>query len=119
VSQQAAVAALRVGRSYATMRLDALDRTRLRILEGLTADGVPCVAPSTTGAFYYFLRVHTELDPMTLTERLIREHRVAVIPGSAFGHTQGCSIRVSYGALDGETVAEGLGRLVAGLRALA
>ena len=26
------------------------------------------------------------MDPMTLAERLIREHKVAVIPGTAFGH---------------------------------
>jgi aspartate/methionine/tyrosine aminotransferase len=58
------------------------------------------------------------MDPMTLTERLIREHQVAVMPGSAFGETEGCSIRMSYGALDAETVHEGLRRLVAGLQAL-
>lgn len=119
VSQQAAIAALRVGRTYATDRIADLDRTRHRILEGLSAPGMPCEAPSTTGAFYYFVRVRSALDPMALTERLIREHRVAVIPGSAFGHTSSCAIRVSYGALDAATVAEGLGRLVSGLRALA
>jgi aspartate/methionine/tyrosine aminotransferase len=79
---------------------------------------LPCEAPLSDGAFYFFLRVKTPLSPMALTERLIREHRVAVIPGSAFGHTGPCSIRVSYGALDADTVAEGIGRLVQGLRVL-
>jgi aspartate/methionine/tyrosine aminotransferase len=51
-----------------------------------------------------------------LTERLIREHRVAVVPGSVFGTTDGCYIRVSYGALDEETAAAGIGRLVSGLK---
>ena len=118
VSQRAAVAALAVGRSYAADRLAGLDETRRKVHAALTAPGVPCEAPLSDGAFYFFLRVRTPLSPMALTERLIREHRVAVIPGSAFGHTGPCSIRVSYGALDAGTVAEGIGRLVDGLRVL-
>ena len=53
---------------------------------------------------------------MVLMERLVREHRVAVIPGPAFGMTSGCYFRVAYGALQKETVTEGIGRLVNGLR---
>ena len=75
-------------------------------------------APDSQGAFYALLRVHTALDPFALCERLIREHRVAVIPGPAFGLTTGCYLRVSFGALAPETVAHGLDRLVAGLRAI-
>ena len=55
---------------------------------------------------------------MVLGERLIREHKVAVIPGPAFGMTEGCVFRVAYGALQKDTVAEGIGRLVKGLRAI-
>ena len=53
-----------------------------------------------------------------VAERLIREHRVAVIPGSAFGFERGCHLRVAYGALQKETAQEGVGRLVRGLGAL-
>lgn len=118
VSQQAAVAALGVGRSYARSRLAGLDETRRRMHAALNAPGVPCAAPLSEGAFYFFVSVRSPLSPMALTERLIREHRVAVIPGSAFGDRGPCPIRVSYGALDATTVAEGLERLVSGLRAL-
>lgn len=118
VSQVAAVAALGVGREYATKRLPGLDATRLRMHQALNAAGMPSVAPLSGGAFYFFVRVRSRLNPMELTERLIREHRVAVIPGSAFGDTSPCSIRVSYGALEAELVAEGLERLVGGLLAL-
>ena len=45
--------------------------------------------------------------------RLIREHRVAVMPGTAFGAAEGCHLRVSYGALDERTAAEGIGVHVA------
>jgi aspartate/methionine/tyrosine aminotransferase len=50
-------------------------------------------------------------------ERLVREHKVAVIPGTAFGMS-GCYFRVAYGALQKATDAEGIGRLVNGLRAV-
>jgi aspartate/methionine/tyrosine aminotransferase len=66
---------------------------------------------------------------MELTERLIREHRVAVIPGTAFGmdnalrsnrsgHPPACYLRVSYGALQRQSAAEGIGRLVTGLKTI-
>jgi len=75
-----------------------------------------CVVPPADGAFYCFIRVNADLKPMQVAERLIREHRVAVIPGDAFGMTDGCYFRVAFGALQKATVAEGVGRLVSGLR---
>ena len=117
VSQHAAIAALRVGRSYTSAHLPELDGLRRLIFEALGDPDVPCDVPPAGGAFYYLVRVHSTLDPLALTERLIRNHHVAVIPGSAFGDTAGCSIRISYGALRPESVTEGVGRLVSGLRA--
>jgi aspartate/methionine/tyrosine aminotransferase len=84
----------------------------------LTDPSVPCDTADVHGAFYYFVRVRTTMSSMTLAERLVREHRVAVIPGEAFGVTDVCAMRVSFGALDEATVDEGLGRLVGGLKAL-
>jgi aspartate/methionine/tyrosine aminotransferase len=55
---------------------------------------------------------------MELVERLIREFGVAVIPGTAFGMKDGVYLRVAYGALQKETVAEGVGRLVRGIKAI-
>ena len=74
--------------------------------------------PAADGAFYCLLKVNADIDPMRTAERLIREHKVAVIPGPAFGMTDGCYFRVAYGALQKATVAEGLGRLVDGLRTI-
>jgi aspartate/methionine/tyrosine aminotransferase len=119
VSQHAALAALLVGRAHAAAYVEHLDATRRLIFDILQADDVPCDVPPADGAFYYLLRAHSRLDSMALTERLIREHRVAVIPGSAFADTAPSSIRISYGALDADSIAEGVGRLVSGLRALA
>jgi aspartate/methionine/tyrosine aminotransferase len=86
------------------------------MFDALRADDLPCDVPVSPGAFYYFVKVRTGLDDLTLTERLIREHRVAVVPGSVFGTTDGCYVRVSYGALDEETAGAGIGRLVSGLK---
>lgn len=119
VSQHAALAALRVGADYPRARLQRLDGLRRTLFDALSDPGVPCEVPAVDGAFYYLLRVNTTLDPMTLVERLIREHRVAAIPGSAFADRAPCSIRISYGALEPGAIAEGLERLVGGLRALA
>ena len=119
ISQAAAVAALHAGRNYTASRLAPLDEMRRAIFEVLSAGDIPCDIPSADGAFYYLVRVHSTLDSMTFVERLIREYRVAAIPGSAFADSAPCSIRISYGALDRNSIAAGLDRLVAGLRALA
>ena len=115
VSQRAAIGALHVGRSYAERHRPALDRMRRRVWDTLSGRAGWTVAPMD-GAFYCFIRVDTTLDAMTVTEQLIREHRVAVVPGSAFGALPGCYLRVSYGALDDRTVEDGLGRLLAALQ---
>jgi len=118
VSQHAAIAALGIGREYAYKRLAALDETRRQVRSALQAPGLPCEVPDALGAFYFFVRVHTKIDSLTLAERLIRRHRIAVMPGQAFGATDRCAIRISYGALDPTTVAEGTARLVTGLAEL-
>jgi aspartate/methionine/tyrosine aminotransferase len=119
VAQRAAVAALRVGRDYPQAHLGGLDRTRRAIFTALDTAEAPCEAPPVDGAFYYLVRVRSGLDSMTLVERLIREHRVAAIPGSAFADPAPCSIRISYGAIEPAAVTEGIERLITGLRALA
>ena len=115
ISQAAAMGALRRGASYCRGFLEGLARVRALVLEQFAALHGLCAVPRPDGAFYCLVRVHTAMDAMTLAARLVREHRVAVIPGTAFGLTDGCSLRVSYGALEASTVAEGMSRLVRGV----
>jgi aspartate/methionine/tyrosine aminotransferase len=117
-SQLAAIAALEVGRVYCEPHVRALAEIREIVVSRLAALAPLAQVPAADGAFYCLLRVATTLDSLTLAERLIREHQVAVIPGTAFGMNDGCYLRVAYGALQKETVAEGIGRLVRGLRAI-
>jgi aspartate/methionine/tyrosine aminotransferase len=118
VSQRAALAALRVGRGYCAPFVAELGGVRelVRARLGSIADLVE--VPDARGAFYFLLRVRTRLEPFVLVERLVREHGVAAIPGTAFGLNGVCSLRISYGALAPDTVAVGVDRLVTGLRAL-
>jgi len=119
VSQRVALAALGVGSAYCRDKVRELAAVRQMVLNGLGAlAGLATVMPPD-GAFYCLVRVRLPLDPLVLVSRLIREHRVAAVPGTAFGLTGGCWLRISYGALAPETVAAGLGRLVEGIRAIA
>lgn len=118
VAQVAAIAALEVGRSYCEPHVRELAEIREIVRSELSALAPLAEVPAADGAFYVLLKVHTKQEPLALAERLIREHKVAVTPGPAFGMTDGCYFRVAYGALQKQTVAMGIGRLVGGLRAL-
>jgi aspartate/methionine/tyrosine aminotransferase len=117
-SQVAAAAAVEVGRAYCEPYVRELAAVRDMVVATLSTLAPLASVPAADGAFYCLLRVNTDMDPMALGERLIREHRVAVMPGPAFGMSDGCYFRVAYGALQKETVAQGIGRLVNGLRAI-
>ena len=116
VSQHAALGALHAGPAYAAAHLATLARVREEVYRRLAAVADLCDVPRTHGAFYCFIRLKGRVDPVALAERLVREHRVAVIPGTAFGAADAPYLRVSYGALDADTVVEGIDRLVRGLR---
>ncbi len=116
VSQAAAIGALDAGRAYCDGHVRSLTNVRARVLDRLSAVADLCDVPTAAGAFYCLLRVTTSMDAMTLGERLIREHRVATVPGTTFGLQDGCYLRISYGALAPDTVDEGVGRLVDGLK---
>jgi aspartate/methionine/tyrosine aminotransferase len=118
VSQEAAVGALAVGPDYCRAQIARVAEVRHLVLAELEAVRAFCEIPPALGAFYLLLRVDSRLDSMELVERLVREHGVAVIPGTTFGIEQGCYLRVAYGALDRDTIAEGVGRLVRGLRTI-
>ena len=118
ISQEAAVGALQVGAAYCRDRLENIAEVRSIMLEELGAVKDFCEVPPADGAFYFLLRLDTQLKDMTIVERLVREFRVAVIPGATFGMDDGCYLRVSYGPLRKDTAAQGIGRLVKGLRAI-
>lgn len=118
IAQSAAAAALNAGADYCRAHLHELAATRQQLLVALHTLAPRCQAPEADGAFYILLRIDTDMDSLLLTQRLIAEHGVAVIPGQTFGCHDGCYLRIAYGALTGATALEGVQRLVRGLSQL-
>jgi len=116
ISQWAAVGAMSAGRPYCRDKLKMTAEIRRMFLEELAGVADLVTVPHADGAFYLLLRVHKNLESMELVRRLIERHKVAVIPGMTFGMEDKCYLRVAYGALQKDTAAEGIGRLVRGLR---
>ena len=119
VSQHAALACLEVGSAYPRSFLPGLEEVRSLALEGLRTLGDRVSLAKSDGALYIYLRFNRPFDSFEVCRALIRDHAVAVVPGSAFGSADECYLRVSYGALDKASVAEGIGRLAEGLKTLA
>ena len=71
------------------------DRRRNLVWKRLNEMGLPTVKPK--GAFYIFPRVRdTGLSSKEFSELMLKEARVAVVPGSAFGKAGEGYIRISY-----------------------
>ena len=115
ISQWAAVGAMEAGSQYCEQKLQMTAEIRRMVLEELDEMADLITVPRADGAFYFLLRVHKDTNPMGLVKQLIERHKVAVIPGMTFGMEDKCYLRIAYGALQKETAAEGIGRLVEGL----
>jgi len=78
----------------------AYDERRQVIVPGLNRIGLPTFEPR--GAFYAFPDIRPSgLDAETFSLRLLEEHKVAVVPGEAFGGAGRGFVRCSYAtALD-------------------
>jgi len=90
------------------MRKEYNERRKL-ILNGLRELGFPCFEP--LGAFYIFPSVsHLGMTSEEFCEKLIREQRVAIVPGNAFGDSGEGHVRISY-AYSREHLKEALRRI--------
>lgn len=116
ISQAVAREALRIGRGYCERHIEVIDKVRRQVLRRLAGASDLLSVPPSRGAFYFFAKVRTAMDDLQLAERLVREHGVAAIPGRTFGIGRECCLRISYGSLTLETAAEGIDRLINGLR---
>lgn len=115
-AQYAAIEALDHGDGdVAAMREDYNQRRRLIVSE-LNAMGLPCFNPE--GAFYVFPSIaRTGLSSEEFCVRLLREQRVAVVPGTAFGECGEGFVRISY-CYSIEHIVEAMRRLRTFLRSL-
>ena len=118
ISQYAAVGALEAGPDFVREKLQEIAGMRTLVQQALAPleEAGICQVPPARGAFYFLLKVRTDRAPLAVATELIRKHRIAVIPGNAFGLEPGCHLRVAYGSLRPDTAAEGMARLTRGLR---
>lgn len=95
--QMAALEALRNGKSAMEDMVKQYDQRRRLMLNGFRQIGLDCFEPK--GAFYIFPSIEkTGLSEEEFAEELLKEQKVAVVPGTAFGASGKGHIRCSYAA---------------------
>ncbi len=95
VSQYAAIEALENCDSDVKKMVAEYDMRRRYLVDAFNRLGLECFNPE--GAFYVFPCIKsTGLTSDQFCERLVYEHKVAVVPGNAFGESGEGFIRVSY-----------------------
>ncbi|MFH1068840.1 MAG: pyridoxal phosphate-dependent aminotransferase [Candidatus Glassbacteria bacterium] len=126
ISQMAAIEALRGPQDSVAMMVKAFDERRRYLVDRLNSmDGVSCVKP--LGAFYAFpdFSAHygkktaggkTITGSVDLSNYLLEEKRVGVVPGAGFGSD--ANLRISY-ATSMAAIQKALDRIEEGLKTLA
>lgn len=96
-AQHAALEAFHSGEEDVRGMVEEYDRRRVLVYRRLREMDLPIVEPR--GAFYAFPDIRsTGLDDLRFAEELLREERVAVVPGSAFGTSGRGFVRICYAA---------------------
>ncbi len=114
MSQLAACEALKNGLKSVEEMKREYKRRRDFIVDGLNKLGLVCFKPQ--GAFYVFPSIKkTKLSSMEFAQKLLKQQKVAVVPGTAFGPSgEGC-IRISY-ASSFDNIKEALSRIATFLK---
>jgi aminotransferase len=117
VAQRAALAALTGNQDCIKEMLGEYEKRRVLVHKSLNEiDGVSCILPEAT--FYAFPNVSKlGLSSWDIAKYLVREHRMALIPGSIFGRNGESYLRLSFAASEAE-LREGLSRFKEGIEAL-
>ena len=94
-SQYAAIEAVKNGDDDIQKMLEEYDMRRRLMVGGFNKIGMSCFEPK--GAFYAFPSVKISgMDSESFCEALLREKKVALVPGNAFGESGEGFVRASY-----------------------
>lgn len=116
MSQFAAIESLKHGANEVGEMVHSYRRRRNFFVESLNEIGFPCHNPG--GAFYAFPSIReTGLTSAEFAEQLLKEQKVAVVPGDVFGESGEGYIRCSY-ASSMEAIQEALRRMEAFIKDL-
>ncbi len=95
MSQYAAIEAMKNGDEDIVRMRTSYNQRRKMMMKGLRELGLRCFEPR--GAFYIFPNITSSgLDSEEFCTRFLREEKVAVIPGTAFGPAGEGFVRMSY-----------------------
>lgn len=109
MGQAAALEAIRAGEDDVERMRHEYDSRRRLLVDGFNGLGLDCFEPR--GAFYAFPSIASSgMDDEAFCEDLLREERLALIPGSAFGESGRGYVRASY-ATSEDNIREALRRL--------
>jgi aspartate/methionine/tyrosine aminotransferase len=117
VAQRAALAAIAAPQDCVREMVATYAKRRDLVNEGLNAiDGISCLKPEST--FYAFPNIaSTGLSSWEFAKYLVKEHKVAVVPGSIFGKAGEGYVRLSFAA-SMEQLREGIKRIERGVATL-
>lgn len=95
ISQYAAIEALKNSDEYVQTMKAEYKRRRDYIVDRLNKMGLKCTLPK--GAFYVFPSITTtKLTSNDFCLKLLKEHKVAIVPGCVFGECGEGFVRISY-----------------------
>ncbi|MFZ2412225.1 MAG: aminotransferase class I/II-fold pyridoxal phosphate-dependent enzyme [Candidatus Methanoperedens sp.] len=115
-AQMGAIEALKNGDGEMKKMVREYDRRRRLVVDGLNKLGLDCFEPR--GAFYAFPSIKsTGMTSEEFAGRLLKEQKVAVVPGEVFGDCGAGYLRCSY-ATSREELIEALARIEAFLEKL-
>ena len=114
VVQRAALTLMNDHRNFDRQMLKEYEKPRAIVHQGLNAiEGVSCSLPAST--FYAFPNfTKLGLTSWNLAKYLVREHKVALLPGSIFGTEGEGFLRLSY-AIDPAKLKEAIARIKTGV----
>jgi aspartate/methionine/tyrosine aminotransferase len=117
VAQRAALAAITAPQDCVGEMVATYDQRRHLVHEGLNAiNGIHCLKPEST--FYAFANIGaTGMSSWEFAKYLVKEHKVAVVPGSIFGQAGEGYVRLSFAASKAQ-LKEGIARIERGVSAL-
>jgi aspartate/methionine/tyrosine aminotransferase len=121
-SQLLALEALKLGRNWVEPKVKALSEVRQTVYKTLEGLGDLVQFPQTQGAFYVLMKLPglaQGIQAIEFNRVMTEKFKVASIPGFAFGltNTQEANYqRLSYGAIEAASVAEGVQRYVAAVK---
>jgi aminotransferase len=94
-AQKAGIEALKFGEPDIKEMVDDYNRRRLLMVKGFNSIGLNCFEPK--GAFYTFPCIKkTGMTSEDFSEKLLKEEKVLVVPGTAFGEHGEGFVRCCY-----------------------